>query len=70
MAAWGPKRDSVLRLIDTVFHQKEETLRAAFGSFHYSQADAALGKALKPRRSASLKRLLACICIPIKSWRN
>ena len=59
MASWGPKRDSVLRSIDTVFHQKEQTLRAAFGDFHYSQAEAALRKALRPRGSTPLARLLA-----------
>jgi hypothetical protein len=48
-----------LRSIDTVFHQKEQTLRAAFGDFHYSQAEAALRKALRPRGSTPLARLLA-----------
>jgi glycosyltransferase involved in cell wall biosynthesis len=57
--SWGPKRDSVLRLIDSVLHQNGDTLRAAFGDFHYSQAEAALQKALRPERSKALNRLLA-----------
>ena len=57
--SWGPKRDSVLRLIDSVFHKNADTLRAAFGDFHYSQAEAALRAALRPKRSAALRRLLA-----------
>jgi glycosyltransferase involved in cell wall biosynthesis len=59
--AWTPKRDSVLRLIDTVLHEDAETLRSAFSDFHYFRAEAALQKALRAERSMEFRRLLAAI---------
>lgn len=68
MTSWGPKRDSVLRLIDSVFHQNADVLRSAFGDFHYSQAEAALRAALRPESSLTLRRLLARIGATISRW--
>jgi glycosyltransferase involved in cell wall biosynthesis len=59
--SWKPIRDSVLQLIETVLRQEAGTLRAAFGDFHYSQAEATLRKALHPESSISLKRLLTAV---------
>lgn len=61
LTAWKPKRDFVLRLIDTVLHENAETLRSAFSDFHYFQAEAALRKAFRPEGSTAIGRLLAAV---------
>jgi glycosyltransferase involved in cell wall biosynthesis len=68
--SWGPKRDFILRLIDTVMSNDADSMRGAFGDYHYAQAEALLRSALRPQASGTSKRLFAACRAKLAQWQG